>query len=196
MEDELIKIWQSSPKAEQIKFEKSRLILDMQSSLDRFHRFIKYRIIHDQIACIIVIAGFIYGIYLVPPILSKIACFFIVLWAIWYLLQLVGSKKMKPTSVTLNYLEYLEKNRDYLTYLKETIIRSMYSYAILALPAYFLFISGVYFDGLSDITFFIKLIFLGIFVHIGAYAYSKWEVKKVDTYGLKKIDELIEVMEE
>ncbi|MRI01363.1 hypothetical protein GH721_12545 [Kriegella sp. EG-1] len=196
MEDELIKIWQSSPKAEQIKFEKSRLILDLQSSLDRFHRFIKYRIIHDQIACIIVIAGFIYGIYLVPPILSKIACFFIILWAIWYLLQLVRSKKMKPTSVTLNYLEYLEKNRDYMLILKKTIVKSMYSYAILALPAYFLFISGVYFDGISNLDFFIKLIIIGIIGHAAAYAYSMWEVKKIDAIRLKKINELIKVMEE
>jgi hypothetical protein len=31
MEDELVKIWQSSPNTEVIKFEKSRLMVDVQS---------------------------------------------------------------------------------------------------------------------------------------------------------------------
>jgi len=196
MEDELIKIWQSSPEQEQIKFEKSRLILEMQSSLNRFHRFVKYRVLIDQIGTITMIPVLLFSIYIVPPILVKIASFLIVIWVIWYMLQLIEAKRREPESVTLNYLEYLKKNRDYMIYLKKTIVKSMYSYALLALPAYFLSIAGVYFDGIINLAFFIKLILVGVVGHIGAYIYSRWEVKKIDAPRLKKIDELIEVMEE
>ena len=47
IEDELVKIWQSSPNQERVKFEKSRLMIDVQSSLDRLHRFVKYRDLMD-----------------------------------------------------------------------------------------------------------------------------------------------------
>ncbi len=42
IEDELIKIWQSSSKQELIKFEKSKLMIELQSSLNRLHRWWKY----------------------------------------------------------------------------------------------------------------------------------------------------------
>ncbi|MBM1104949.1 hypothetical protein JQC67_02245 [Aurantibacter crassamenti] len=195
IEDELINIWQSSPQVEQVKFEKSRLMLNLESSLSRFLRFVKYRILIDQIAAISMIPAFLFGIYFIPPILSKIASFLIVIWAIWYALQLSKTKQSKPESVTLNYLEYLKKNKDYMIYLKKTIVKSMYSYALLALPAYFLSIAGVYFDGIINLSFVIKLIILGVAGHIGAYIYSIWEVKKISEQ-IKKIDELIKVMEE
>jgi len=195
IEDELIKIWQSSPEQEQIKFEKSRLMLDMENSLDRFHRLVKYRVLIDQIVAITMIPVFLFGIYFVPPILTKIASFLIVIWTIWYMLQLRKAKRRKPESVTLNYLEYLDKNRDYMMYLKKMINKSMYSYTLLALPGYFLFIAGVYFDGMINLAFFIKFILLGVVGHIGAYIYSRWEVKKIDAPRLKKINELIKMME-
>lgn len=195
IEDELIKIWQSSSKQEQIKFEKSRLMLDMENSLDRFHRVVKYRILIDQIAAISMIPAFLFGIYFVPPILAKIASFLIVVWAIWYAFQLRKATKRKPGSVTLNYLEYLKKNREYIMCLRKMLVRAMYTYTLLGLPAYFLFISGVYFDGLINIAFFIKVILLGVVGNIVAYIYSIWEVKKISGQ-LKKIDELIKVMED
>jgi len=44
MEEELIKIWQSSPNQERIKFERSRLMMDVQSSMDDFNKKIKFGI--------------------------------------------------------------------------------------------------------------------------------------------------------
>ena len=42
IEDELIKIWQSSSNEERIKFEKSKLMIELQSSLDRLNRRWKF----------------------------------------------------------------------------------------------------------------------------------------------------------
>ncbi len=196
MEDELIKIWQSSPKAEQIKFERSRLMLDMQSSLDRFHRLVKYGVLAEQIAVIVIIPVFLFYIYLVPHMLSKIASFLVVLWSIWYMFRLRKVKKRKPKSVTLNYLEYLKKNRGYMKYLKNMTNTAMYWYILPPMTGYFIFIAGPYFDGIIDNTFLFKLILVGIGVSIAYYFYFRWIVKKIYIPRLKKIDELIKAMEE
>ena len=195
IENELIKIWQSSSKQEQIKFEKSRLILEMDNGLDRFKRVVKYRILIDQIAAISMIPALLFGIYFVPPILTKIAVFLIIVWVIWYVFQLRNATKRKPGSITLNYLEYLKKTKDFINYLRKTLVKTIYAYTLLALPAYFLSATGVYFDGLIDFSFFIKIILIGVVGHIAAYMYSIWEVKKIRQQS-KSINTLIKVMEE
>ena len=196
MEDELIMIWQSSPKTEQIKFEKSRLMPDMQSSLDRFHRLVKYSVLVEQIAVIIIIPIFLLIVYWVPPVLSKIASFLIVLWAIWHMFRLRKVKKRKPKSVTLNYLEYLKKNRGYLKYLKNMTDTAMYWYIFPPMTFYFIFITGAHLYARGQIAFFLFTIFLGIGMSIAYYFYFRWMVKKIYIPRLKKIDELIKVMEE
>lgn len=195
MEDELIKIWQSSPQAEQIRFQKSRLILDMENSLNRFHRLLKYGILSEQIAAIIIIPVFLYYIYVVPPVLSKIASFLIVIWVIWYMFLLRRFKKAKPNTLTLGYLEYLKKNRTYMNTLKKWGETGTYWYILPPTSGYFLFIAGHYFEGIINNAFLVKLILIGVVTVIAYYFYFKWAVKKIYTPRLKKIDELIKVME-
>ena len=196
MEDELIKIWQSSPEIEQIKFEKSRLMLDLENSLNRFHRLIKYSVLAEQIAIIIIIPVFSFYIYWVPHLLSKIASFLLVLWAIWYMFRLRKVKKRKPKSVTLSYLEYLKKNKGYMKYLKNMTDTAVYWYLILPLSGYFLFIAGPYFDGVIDNAFLVILVLIGLATGVAYYLYFRWAIKNIYNPRLKKIDELIEVMEE
>lgn len=196
MEDELIKIWQSSPKIEQVKFEKSRLILDMQSSLHRFHRLVKYGVLAEQIAVIIIIPIFLFIVYWVPPVLSKIASFLIVLWAIWYMFRLKKIKERQPKSITLNYLKYLKKNRGYLRYLKNMTDTAMYWYILPPMIGYFMFIAGAHLYARGPIPFLLFTILLGLGMSIAYYFYFRWIVKKIYIPRLKKIDELIEVMEE
>lgn len=196
MEDELIKIWQSSTKVEQVKFEKSRLMLDMQTSLDRFHRLVKYGIFIEQFAAFTIVPVFLFYIYFVPPVLSKIASFLIALWAIWYMIRLRNVKKGKPKSVTLNYLDYLKKNQSYLKLLKNMGDTVIYWYVLPPLTGYFLFIIGFSVDGIIEYRFLTKLILVGIATGIATYFYSRWIVKKIYSPRLKKIDELIKVLEE
>ena len=196
MEDELIKIWQSSPQAEQIKFEKSRLMLDMDNSLDRFHRLAKYGIIIEQIAVLIIIPVFLFYIYFVPHLLSKIASIWIAIWACWYMTLLRKFKKSKPKTLNLGYIDYLRENRTYMVNLKKWADRSMYWYVLPPMLGYFIFIIGPYLDGAIDEAFFIKLILIGLATVILTYFYTRWVVKTIYTPRLKKIDELIKVMEE
>ena len=204
IEDELIKIWQSSAKIEQVKFEKSRLMLDVQTSLNRFHRLIKYGILTEQIAVLIIVPVFLFYIYFVPQVLSKIASFLIVVWAIWYMTRLRTIKKRKPNSVTLSYLDHLKENQTYLKFLNNMTNTILYWYILPPMTGYFLFITGPYIAGVIDSKFLIILIFIGLSVAIASppppppppYTYSRWVIKKIYTPRLRKIDELIRVLEE
>ena len=196
MEDELIKIWQSSPEIEQIKFEKSRLLLDMENSLDRFHRLLKFGILSEQIGAIIAIPALLYAIYHMPSILSKIASLLIIIWLVWYTFLLRKFKKARPNSVTLGYLEYLKKNRTFLNTLKKWGDTGMYWYILPPTSGYFLFIAGHYLEGMVNNAFLVKLILFGLVVVIAYYFYFKWIVKTIYAPRLQKIDELIKVMEE
>src|SRR5882762_8339565 len=112
IEEELIKIWQSSPNQERIKFEKSRLMIDVQSSMDRLHKNIKYRDLREQIAVAVVIPAFAYTAYAIPHLLSKAASLLIVGWAIYISIRLRNAKKHKPGAFTETYLDYLHKTKD------------------------------------------------------------------------------------
>ena len=78
IEEELIKIWQSSPNQEVIKFEKSRLMLDVQSHLDRFQRGMKWLYLREALGAIIAIPIFIYFAFDIPHLISKIGAALIV----------------------------------------------------------------------------------------------------------------------
>jgi len=196
IEDELIKIWQSSPKVEQVKFEKSRLMLELQSSLDRFHKLVKRGIIIEQVAILIAIPVFLFYIYFVPHLLSKIASFLIVIWSSWYLTLLRRMKKAKPDSITWGYMEYLKENRKYMYYLRKWTKTVMYWYVSPSLFGYFLFIAGPYVDGAIDNTLLFKLTLPAIVTIILVYFRMRWILKKIYAPRLKKIDQLIQVMEE
>lgn len=195
MEDELIKIWQSSPQTEQIKFEKSRLMLDLDHSLGRFYRFLKYAVLIEQIAAMITVPIFLFYIYWVPPLLSKIASLLIVLYIIWYMFRLKKIKGRKPESVALSYLEYLKRNGSYLKYLKDLADNMVYWYYLPLFVAVIIFITGYYLEGIIDKVRFIKIIFILIGFNVVIYFFSRWNVKRIYVPRLKKINELIKVME-
>ena len=196
MEDELIQIWQSSPDEEQVKFEKSRLMIDMQSSLKRFAQLAKYGILAEQIGIFIGIPVFVFYVYFVPFMLSKIASILIVLWLIWYVFRLRRLKKLKPNSINVNYVDYLHESRTYIRTLKSLGDSAMYWYVLPVLSMVTLFVMGPIIEGaLSGIKMIIVTTIV-IGSGIGAYFYLKWVNKTVYVHRLEKLDELIETMEE
>ena len=196
MDDELIKIWQSSPEEEQVKFEKSRLMIDMQSSLDRFDKLAKYSLLIEQIAGFTVIPVFLFYIYFVPFTLSKIASGLIVLYVIWYIIRLRRIKKLKPNSVNVTYLDYLHETRNYLKMLKGMADTAIYWHVLPIILGCLLFALGPILEGV--LTGRKMIIVLSTFIGTGilAYFYIKWITKKVYVGPLQKLDELIAAMEE
>jgi hypothetical protein len=193
IEDELIKIWQSSPNQERVKFEKSRLMIDVQSSVDRFHKGIKNRDLMETIAAILGIPVFVYYSYSSPHILTKIASVLIALWGIYVIIRLRNTRKHKPGALTETYLEYLYKTRDYLKLQKQLLDSVLYWYILPAMIFMFLYILGPGITGrlVKILNLSVGLVAGGAFV----YYLNKRAVKKQFNPRLEKIEELIKVME-
>ena len=194
MEDELVKIWQLSPNQERVKFEKSRLMIDVQSSLDRFHRFVKYRDLMDTIPAILVVPAFALYSIIGPFTLSRIASGLIALWAIHLILRLRKAKKNKPSAMTGTYLDYLQKNRRFLMDQKELMDTILYWAVIPMITLVSLFFIGVFMGRPGPPIK--RAIALGGNVVLGIVVYlmNKWAVKKQIMPRLEKVDELINVM--
>src|SRR5258706_4423820 len=193
-EEELIKIWQSSPNQERIKFERSRLMLEVKSSMDRLHRSIRYRDLREQIAVAIVIPAFAYTAYAIPPLLSKVASVLIIGWAIYILIRLRNAKKHKPGALTETYLEYLHKTKDYLLIQKRLLDSVMYWYILPGMTLTMLFFMGFGVVGRS--VQIIKYGLGNVALAIVTYFLNKRAVKREFVPRLVKIDELINLMEQ
>ncbi len=142
MEEELIKIWQSSPNQEILKFEKSRLMIDVQSSLDHFHKKVKYRDLSEQMGGVIGIPVFAYYAYSIPFIISKVASVLVILWGIQVIIRLRNAKKNKPGAFTETYMEYLYKTREYLKIQKHMMDNVLYWYILPAWAILSMFLLG------------------------------------------------------
>ena len=194
MEEELIKIWQSSPNQERVKFERSRLILDVQSGMDRLHRSIKYRDLREQIAIIVVVPAFTYASYVLPNLLSKVASLLIAGWAVYIWVKLRNAKKHKPGAFTETYLEYLHKTKHYLLIQKRLLDSVIYWYILPGVSLTMLFVIGLGVVGKSMTI--IKMAIVNAVLAVGTYILNKRAVKMEFIPRLAKIDELIHVMEQ
>ncbi len=195
IEEELIKIWQSSTEVERVKFKKSRLMIDLQSSFDRLHKSIKYRDLIEIITAIIMILIFGYITYTVPFIISKIAAILIILWLIYVIFRLKSSKKYKPSAFTESYLDYLYKTKEYLHIQKKLLDSVLYWYILPPFIGIIIFLSGIWIIPETHNTIIITAVGAvgyGIFT----YLLNKRKVKKEIIPRLRKMDGLIKVMKE
>ena len=196
MEEELIKIWQSSNNQERIKFERSRLMIDVQSSVDRFHQSIKYRDLREIIVAIALIPIFGFIAYDVPFTLSKIGAILIVFWLIFVIIRLRSVKKIKPSAVTETYLDYLYKTRAYLNAQKRLLDSVLYWYILPSLSGLTLFLLGFMEVSERFITTMIIAVASAVVVGIAIYFLNKKAVKKEIIPRLEEADKLIKIMEE
>ncbi len=191
--DELMKIWKSSSKTEQIKFDKSRLIIEMQTSIDQFERTIKNRDRREILGSAIVIVIFLYVTFTIPYFISKIASGLIVFWAINVICQLLKVKKIKPSEYSEDYLSYLKKNSVYFKKQKEILDSIFWWYIAPFLFCLFLFVSG--FIGESSNNSIIITITGGLIVSGITYMMNKNASKKELDPKIKKLESLIRILE-
>lgn len=198
-EDELIRIWQSSSNQDRIKFEKSKLILDMKSSLDRFQKSIKYRDLTEILNAVIMIPILVYVIYAVPFTLTKIAAFLLVLLLISVVIKLRRLNNFKPNTLSESYIDYLYQCKHYLSLQKKMRETAPYWYLLPLLICTVLFtISVILGKGipLEQITW--PLIIISTTIIGGAifvYLYNAWVIRKQYIPRLEKMDALIQAME-
>ncbi len=194
VEEELIKIWQSSPNQERVKFEKSRLMIDVQSSMDHFHKKVKYRDIQELIGVAVVIPAFAYIAYSIPYMLSKIASLLIIAWAIYIAIQLRNARKHKPGEFTESYMEYLHKTREYLRVQKHLLDSVIYWYILPGFGLVSLFLAG--FLGVpGKIGYIIKMTVGNVVLAVTVFFLNKRAVNKEIIPRLAKVDQLIALLE-
>src|SRR6218665_1616141 len=113
-EEDLIKIWQSSPNRERVKFEKSRLMAEVQTSVGGLHGMIKYGNRTTMIIAPMIVLVFAFYIYLIPFTLSKIGSGLTLLFSTNAFMRFRKAKKGMPKDFTGTYLEYLKKTQTFL----------------------------------------------------------------------------------
>ena len=195
IEDELIKIWQSSSNQERIKFEKSKLMIELQSSLGRLHRWWQYIENVNVISALITIPIFMFIVYWAPFMSIKIASVLIIIWSIYVGVRLSGIKKIKPSDFEENYLHYLEKTRVYLLAQKRLLETSLNWKTLTIYPIILLFFVELWENPLARfiaVTAFLALV--GVGVH--EYYLRKRRVKNEIIPRINRIDELIKNLEE
>ena len=190
MEDELIKIWQSSNNQERIKFNKSKLMIELQSSLERLHRWWKYLELVEVISAIIIILAFTLITYHSPYTTTKIASVLIILFGINILIKVLGIKKFKPSDLEENYLEYLNKTKEYLEAQKKLLDTAVYWVVLPIYPILLLFF--IAFWDIPEQRYLIALIYLAA-IGMGIYGYflNKRRVKNEINPRIARVNQLI-----
>lgn len=193
MEEELIKVWQSSPNQERVKFEKSRLMIDVQSSMDDFHKKIKYRDLREQIGVALVIPVFAYSAFAFPSLVTKVASVLIVGYSLFVAIRLRNAKKHKPGAFSETYLEYLHKTRSYLLIQKQLLDTVLYWYILPCMTLTMLFVMGFGITG--RLKLLINMGLVNVVLAVATYFINKRSVKTEIIPRLAKVDELINVLE-
>lgn len=194
IEDELIKIWQSSSNQERVKFEKSKLMIELDSSLGRLHRWWKYLEVVEIISQAIAILAFAFIVYWAPFTSTKIAAILVVIWSIYAVFRILGLKKFKPSDLEENYLSYLKRSREYLKAQKKLLATSLYWYILPIYPILFLFVMD--FWEIATKRFIIVLVFL-LMIGMTVYTYylQKRRITKEIEPRITKVDALIKELE-
>ncbi len=196
IEDELIKIWQSSSNQERIKFEKSKLMIELQSSLNRLHKWWNYIELSETILAVFGVLVSIFLLFKIPFILTKMAIALIMICAVYLIIKYQRIKKFKHSDLEENYLNYLKKNKEYLLVQKKFLKTYFYWGILPVFPIMILFNISIW-NKIPE-NFIIGLIFINIAtIGIGVYGYftNKKRVKKEITPRISRVNELINKLE-
>ena len=189
IEDELIKIWQSSSKQELIKFEKSKLMIELQSSLNRLHRWWNYLELSETLLAVFGVLLSILLLFKIPFILTKIALALMIICAVYLIIKYRGVKKFQPSDLEENYLNYLKKNREYLQTQKKFLKTYVYWGILPVYPIMLLFTISIWGKVPAYLIILINVATIGIGVY--GYFLNKKRVKKEITPRISRVNELI-----
>ena len=195
IEEELIKIWQSSPTQEQVKFNKSRLMIDVQSNLERFHSSMRWLYLRESLAAIIVIPIFISYVFFIPILLTQIASILIALWGIAILVLMHKLKKRKPEEHSMSYAAYLRKTRDYLEIQKKLREKIILWYVGPCMAFCYLFMLGMMLENASDTNYIIGAAVYCLILGAVIYILNKRSAKKFVAPKLEKVNGLLKTLE-
>ncbi len=195
IEEELIGIWQSSPDQEQVKFDKSRLMIDVQSSLDRFHKSMRGLYLRESLAAIIAIPMFLWQAFVIPILLTQIASLLIAACAVALLVFMHKLRKKKPEEHSVSYLEYLKQTKAYLEIQKKLREKIGIWYVSPFMVLCYLFMLGMMLENSSDAIYLIGAAAYCSMLGFIIYIFNKRSAKKYVAPKLEKVNDLIQTLE-
>jgi hypothetical protein len=183
-ENELKTIWQNSSKEELMKFNTSKLLIELDSKLESFDRRIKIRDRNEIIAAAIIIP--VFGIYFfyTPQLLAKIGLSMGVLFCILVMCVLTDVKKYRVMDYSLPIKEYLAKHRQYLVKQKSLLENVLYWYILPPTVSAMLFFIGKGFEISKLIMPIVMIVIINAFI----YYINKRAVKEDIDPLIKKLD--------
>ena len=193
IEDELIKIWQSSSNQERIKFEKSKLMIELQSSLKRLDKWWNYIELSETVLAIFGVLLSTFLFFKIPFILTKIALALMIICAVYLIIKYRGVKKFQPSDLENNYLNYLKKNREYLQAQKRFLKTYFYWGILPVYPIMLLFTISVWEKVPIHLIVLINVAAIGIGIY--GYFLNKKRVKREINPRISGINELINQLE-
>ena len=88
LDQELKNIWLNSAPEEQVKFNFSRLMIDLNNKMKNMDSAIKKRDFRETAAALLGVFAFSYLAWEVPFVISKLACALIILWSFYVIYKL------------------------------------------------------------------------------------------------------------
>ena len=189
IENELIKIWQSSSNQDRIKFEKSKLMIELQLSLKRLHRWWNYIELSEIILAVFGILLSILLLFKIPYVLIKIGLALMIICAIYLIIKYRAVKQFQPSDFENDYLNYLKKNREYL-HSQKKFLKTYFYWGILPVyPMMLLFTIG----GWEKVPVYLIILINIASIGMGVYGYflNNKRVKKEIDPRINRVNELI-----
>jgi len=144
LEQELKEIWRNSSETEKIKFEMSRLLIDLKNKMSRIERYIRIRDILEITTAILFIPIFGYLAYEIPFVVTKIGCILLMIWFGYLIFKFRDVKKHKlPIDLALSFREQLANQKAYLLQEARLIDTILYWFLLPTLVAYSILVLGL-----------------------------------------------------
>ena len=192
--DEIDEIWNSFSKAEKVKIDQHRMMVELRSNLDNLQKQIRLRDKREITVAIIVIPMFIIIAVLIPFLITKIASILLAIWSCFVIYKLRQTNNNEPIHYNEKYLRYLEQNKEYLQDQKKLLASVFWWYI-----APFLFCSTLFLIGFLDtsnksnwvsIAMIIGVVLFSVLLYIMNKNVSKNELDP----RISKIENLIKKM--
>jgi len=143
LEQELKDIWKNSSQTEKIKFETSRLLIDLDGKMNGIQKGIRRRDFSEIAASVFGIFLFGYFLYEIPFPLTKIGCALSILWFVYLIFKLKNNKNQKyPDNLTLPLGEQLANQKKNMLREAKLLDTVLYWYVLPPLFSNLLFIYG------------------------------------------------------
>lgn len=144
VEQELKDIWRNSSQVEKIKFDLSRLLIDLNNKATKLNNVIRKRDRREIIASALASILFIYLAYSVPFVIARIGCLLAVASFGYLVYRLRLNRQLKkPVDLTLSFKDQLARQRQNMEQEAKLLNTVLYWYILPPFVAQVVFIFGI-----------------------------------------------------